>query len=90
MAIEWIVDEVFFRNLIPNRFRGRRDFIQWTRLETMVGQRSEDVRAVHTIYDKVSAVGVHVGAVHVQMTLRKDQYQGFYDKLMSLVDNAGI
>lgn len=90
MAIEWIVDEVFFRNLIPNRFRGRRDFIQWTRLETMVGQRGEDVRAVHTIYDKVSAVGVHVGAVHVQMTLRKDQYQGFYDKLMSLVDNAGI
>ena len=50
MATEWVVDEVFFRNLIPNRFRGRFDNIKWTKLEEMVGQNSADVQAVHTIY----------------------------------------
>jgi len=90
MATEWIVDEVFFRNLIPNRFRGRFDNIKWTKLEEMVGQNSADVQAVHTIYQKLSSVGSHVGAAHVQTQLRKDQYQGFYDTLKTLVDNAGI
>lgn len=90
MATEWVVDEVFFRNLIPNRFRGRFDSIKWTKLEEMVGQNSADVQAVHTIYQKLSSVGSHVGAAHVQAPLRKDQYQGFYNTLKALVDNAGI
>lgn len=90
MATEWVVDEVFFRNLIPNRFRGRFDNIKWTKLEEMVGQNSADVQAVHTIYQKLSSVGSHVGAAHVQAPLRKDQYQGFYNTLKALVDNAGI
>jgi len=90
MATEWLVDEVFFRNLIPNRFRGRFDKIKWTKLEEMIGQNSADVRTVRTIYQKVSSVGRHVGAAHVQAPLRKDQFQGFYDTLKTLVDNAGL
>ena len=90
MATEWLVDEVFFRNLIPNRFRGRFDKIKWTKLEEMIGQNSADVRTVRTIYQKVSSVGSHVGAAHVQAPLRKDQFQGFYDTLKTLVDNAGL
>lgn len=90
MATEWVVDEVFFRNLIPNRFRGRFDSIKWTKLEEMVGQNVADVRDVHEIYKKVSSVGIHVGVAHVQAPLRKDQYQGFYDTLKDLIDNAGI
>lgn len=90
MAIEWIVDEVFFRGLIPNRFRGRRDFIQWAQLETMVGQNGADVRTVHTIYERVSSVGIHVGAAHVGAPLRKDQCASFYNQLKTIVDNAGI
>lgn len=90
MATEWLVDEVFFRNLIPNRFRGRFDKIKWTKLEEMIGQNSADVRTARTIYQKVSSVGSHVGAAHVQAPLRKDQFQGFYDTLKTLVDNAGL
>jgi hypothetical protein len=43
MATEWVVDEVFFRNFIPNKFRRRFDKIKWTKLEEMIGQNYAEI-----------------------------------------------
>lgn len=90
MAVEWIIDEVFFRNLVPNRFRGKRDFIQWAELEVMVNQNSADVRAIHTIYSKLSSADTHVGIAHVLAPLPKATLLNYYNTLKTLVDGAGL
>lgn len=89
-AVECIVDDVFFRGLIPNRFRGRRDSICWNDIEVMVSQNPNDVRATHTIYDRLSNAGLHLGYAQQVAPLTKPQLESYYNHLKTLVDNAGL
>jgi energy-coupling factor transporter ATP-binding protein EcfA2 len=87
ISIEWMIDEVVFRNLNPLKFRGRSS-IPWKNLELMVNTDGASVLELKSIYDALSNSGLHVGYGGLFSPLSKTQLLNFAQRLIQIFNNA--
>ena len=83
IAVEWMVDEVIFYNQQPLAFRGFTN-IPWAKIEQMVQFDPVHVSELHTIYNKLSNTGAHVGFGGVFNPLTRGELEGIKNRLVAI------
>lgn len=84
-AIENLVDEKVFMNLVPCRYRGCKDNgIKWTELPNLSSVSEEVVECLHDCYSRLSGGGMHIGLSSAENPLDWDELDEIYDKLINL------
>lgn len=88
-AIEWMIDEVVFRNKSPLKFRGRSN-IPWAELMAIVDAGSQIVISLRDAYNKLSNHGTHVGMGSVMQNLTRQDLIDISTQLRQIYDNANL
>lgn len=83
-AIECMVDEKIFCNLVPCKFRGARGKIEWSEFNKLTLVTSRTIQTLHDQYDKLSNGGLHYGYDALEDALEHDDLQDIYDELINL------
>lgn len=83
-AIEMLIDEKIFNNLIPLKLRGRKDSIHWEELKKLNADTNmiDDLKAIH---NRLSGGELHSGMEHEENSLEFDELKSMYDKLIKMI-----
>ena len=83
MAVEWAIDEVVFRGLSPNRYKGSEN-IDWVRMKDMASAGIQNIMDLRANYDDLSSMGAHVGASSYVVTPSPVKLQAIHDDILRI------
>lgn len=83
-AIECMVDEKIFCNLIPCKYRGANGKIPWSEFPNLRSISDSDIQTLQEQYNKISNGGLHLGYDAVEDELEHDDLEDVYDALNAL------
>ena len=83
MAVEWAIDEVVFRGLSPNRYKGSQN-IDWAGMRDMASAGIQNVVDLKRNYDDLSSMGAHVGASSYVVTPTPAKLQAIHDDILRI------
>ena len=89
MAVEWAIDEVVFRGLVPHRFKGNQQ-IDWQGLRDMASAGDQNINDLKTNYDKLSTMGMHLGIASYAVTPTPAGLQAIHDDILRIIDSSNI
>ena len=83
MAVEWAIDEVVFRGLSPNRYKGSQN-IDWAGMRDMASAGIQNVVDLKRNYDDLSSMGAHVGVSSYVITPTPAKLQAIHDDILRI------
>lgn len=86
MAVEWAIDEVVFRGLVPRRFKGS-ELTDWGKMELMASAGNAIVIELHDIYDQLSGMGIHLGYSSYVTSATVSSLQGLHTRIEAVFNS---
>lgn len=87
MAVEWAIDEVVFKGLVPPRFKGSQQ-IEWQGMRDMASAGVQNINDLKSNYDALSAMGMHLGMASYTASPTPAALQAIHDDILRILNSV--